>query len=74
MSDKSPESGSGEPVHLVRCPTCGKTVPWLPSSRWRPFCSDRCRLIDLGAWAGGGYAIPGEDADVPDSDQDDEGY
>jgi hypothetical protein len=34
----------------VACPTCGKSVPWTPESPWRPFCSQRCRLIDLGEW------------------------
>jgi endogenous inhibitor of DNA gyrase (YacG/DUF329 family) len=34
----------------VPCPTCGNAVPWTPASRWRPFCSERCRLIDLGDW------------------------
>ncbi|MET0028935.1 MAG: DNA gyrase inhibitor YacG [Candidatus Thiodiazotropha sp.] len=34
----------------VPCPTCGKSVPWTADSTWRPFCSERCRLIDLGDW------------------------
>ncbi|MEA3640128.1 MAG: DNA gyrase inhibitor YacG [Lamprobacter sp.] len=34
----------------VACPTCGKQVIWEPDSRWRPFCSKRCKLIDLGDW------------------------
>jgi hypothetical protein len=34
----------------VRCPTCGRAVPWVPASAYRPFCSERCRLIDLGDW------------------------
>ncbi len=34
----------------VPCPTCQRPVPWEPSSTWRPFCSERCRLIDLGDW------------------------
>jgi endogenous inhibitor of DNA gyrase (YacG/DUF329 family) len=32
------------------CPTCGKLVLWGPDTPWRPFCSERCRLIDLGDW------------------------
>lgn len=39
-----------KPPMVVRCPTCGKPVPWTSESRWRPFCSRRCRLIDLGEW------------------------
>lgn len=34
----------------VKCPTCNELVNWVPESRFRPFCSDRCRLIDLGEW------------------------
>ncbi|NLG77898.1 MAG: DNA gyrase inhibitor YacG [Xanthomonadaceae bacterium] len=45
----------------VPCPTCGRTVEWKPTSRWRPFCSERCKLIDLGAWASGQRAIPGDE-------------
>ena len=35
----------------VNCPTCSKDVVWGNESKFRPFCSDRCRLIDLGDWA-----------------------
>ena len=35
----------------VACPTCGKPVLWVPENTYRPFCSDRCHKIDLGAWA-----------------------
>jgi len=34
----------------VPCPTCNKIVIWGKASPWRPFCSERCRLIDLGDW------------------------
>ncbi|MEQ3638595.1 MAG: DNA gyrase inhibitor YacG [Alteromonas sp.] len=44
----------------VKCPTCGKSVRWEKESKFRPFCSDRCKLIDLGEWASGGRAIPGD--------------
>jgi len=36
---------------IVQCPTCQADVVWQAESRFRPFCSDRCRLIDLGEWA-----------------------
>jgi hypothetical protein len=39
----------------VTCPTCGNTVAWTAASRWRPFCSERCRLIDLGEWLDEGH-------------------
>ncbi|VED54063.1 FIG003276: zinc-binding protein [Raoultella terrigena] len=35
----------------VNCPTCGKNVVWNEHSPFRPFCSKRCQLIDLGEWA-----------------------
>jgi len=47
------------------CPTCGREVRWTEESPWRPFCSERCRLIDLGAWLGARHAIPGEPAPPP---------
>ncbi len=34
----------------VKCPNCGKQVTWGPDAPFRPFCSERCRLIDLGEW------------------------
>ena len=53
---------------VVKCPTCGKDVPWLPESHWRPFCSERCRNIDLGAWATEEYRVP--DATRPEPEID----
>jgi len=47
---------------LVRCPPCGADVVWGPDSAYRPFCSERCRLIDLGQWAEESYRIPAEPA------------
>jgi uncharacterized protein len=46
----------------VSCPTCGKAVAWLPENRWRPFCSERCKLIDLGEWASERYRVPASEA------------
>jgi uncharacterized protein len=46
----------------VACPHCGKAVPWSKESKWRPFCSKRCRLIDLGQWFSEEHTIPGEGA------------
>ncbi len=45
----------------VECPTCKAPVAWSDDSPDRPFCSHRCRLIDLGAWASEEHAIPGND-------------
>lgn len=50
----------------VPCPTCGQPVEWVPESRWRPFCSERCRLIDLGEWLNEEKRIPSDEhAKVP---------
>lgn len=46
-------------MRQVRCPTCRREAPW-EGNRFRPFCSDRCRLLDLAAWADERYRIPGE--------------
>jgi endogenous inhibitor of DNA gyrase (YacG/DUF329 family) len=56
----------------VRCPTCGRPVEWSASSAWRPFCSERCKLIDLGAWASEQRSIPGEVVETEDKPKIDE--
>lgn len=43
---------------VVDCPTCKKKVEWNESNTFRPFCSERCKKIDLGAWATEKYTIP----------------
>ena len=45
----------------VDCPTCGQPAEYAPTNEWRPFCSERCRSIDLGAWASEAYAIPAKE-------------
>ena len=57
-------------IEVVPCPHCGKPVPWTEASKWKPFCSDRCRLIDLGDWLSEKNAIPTEDT-PPDQDDSD---
>ena len=54
-----------EPPAEVRCPICGKVAGWTDNAD-RPFCSERCRLIDLARWADGSYAMPGPPAAPPD--------
>jgi endogenous inhibitor of DNA gyrase (YacG/DUF329 family) len=54
---------------LVNCPHCQRQCEWRDNP-WRPFCSERCKLIDLGAWLEERHAIPGEDAEIPDADPD----
>jgi uncharacterized protein len=48
---------------IVCCPRCGVPVEWVPEQRYRPFCSERCRLIDLGAWANERYRVPVNDGE-----------
>lgn len=43
----------------VNCPTCGKPIIWDKSSMYRPFCSERCKMIDLGEWADENHRIEG---------------
>lgn len=52
---------------VVSCPHCGKNVEWADANRYRPFCSERCKLIDFGAWATEKYRVPvTEEKDQPD--------
>jgi endogenous inhibitor of DNA gyrase (YacG/DUF329 family) len=48
-------------VTLVRCPQCGRETPWTPENETRPFCSERCKRIDLGAWSSEAYRVPGQE-------------
>lgn len=50
-------------VRKVRCPQCGAESPYTPDNPWRPFCSERCKQIDLGAWASESYKIAGQQSD-----------
>ncbi|MEM7078421.1 MAG: DNA gyrase inhibitor YacG [Pseudomonadota bacterium] len=55
---------------IIACPNCGKRVKWTAQNAFRPFCSERCKLIDFGGWAGEEHRIPGdaENADVYSND------
>ncbi len=56
-------------VPYVPCPTCGRLVAWRPEEQWRPFCSERCKLIDLGEWFSEERRIAGEEpSGLPDDD------
>ena len=56
-------------VAIVDCPTCARKVEWTEASKFRPFCSLRCKQIDLGAWAEEKYVIPvANPADILDDD------
>ena len=52
----------------VACPQCGKPAEWSQQNRFRPFCSERCKMTDLGAWASESYRVPlAEGPDDPDA-------
>jgi endogenous inhibitor of DNA gyrase (YacG/DUF329 family) len=63
---------SGE--RTVPCPTCRQPAVFAPTNPWRPFCSERCRSVDLGAWASESYRVPAappqDDDDVPEAPAD----
>lgn len=60
-------------VRQVPCPRCGAPAVFAPSNAYRPFCSQRCKLIDLGLWADEAYRVQGEDLSEDDiSDKEDE--
>ena len=61
-----------EPVRIVPCPTRRKPVKWSHANRYRPFCAERCRLIDFGAWADERHRISGEEFEDVSSDEMDE--
>jgi uncharacterized protein len=56
---------------MVRCPICRAEVDWEGNPH-RPFCSERCRLIDLGAWAEGRYRVPGKKIEPEDKSEDED--
>lgn len=65
--DTAPDAASGP---IVTCPTCKKKLVYSSANPFRPFCSERCKLIDLGAWAEEKRTVAGrqvnedEDADL----------
>jgi len=62
----------GARVRYVNCPRCGIQVPWVQESAFRPFCSERCKTVDLGAWATERYRVAAteEDKDAADEARD----
>jgi hypothetical protein len=55
----------------IKCPQCRKEVEW-EDNEFRPFCSERCKLIDLGAWLSGKYFIPVIDYDREKKEENEE--
>lgn len=60
---------SAKPL-TVACPTCKKPVRWTSEEKFKPFCSERCKLIDLGDWATEAHKIPGEELDDPSEEEE----
>jgi endogenous inhibitor of DNA gyrase (YacG/DUF329 family) len=52
---------------LVKCPTCERMVEFT-DNEFRPFCSERCKLIDFGAWADEEFSLPTENAELTEED------
>ncbi|HWV15900.1 MAG TPA: DNA gyrase inhibitor YacG [Cellvibrio sp.] len=63
MTDLLANNNHTKPLELD-CPTCKKKVLWSEQFPHRPFCSDRCRLIDLGDWASENHRIAGSSLDI----------
>lgn len=64
------ESAPGMSVKTVRCPQCGGPSIYMPSNVYRPFCSERCKQIDLGAWANEEFSLPEKEGQSdPDFEQ-----
>ena len=54
---------------VAKCPACRRPTSVDAANPWRPFCSERCQLLDLGAWLSERHAIPGDPVE-PDTDRD----
>ena len=54
---------------MVKCPRCGSECEY-EDNEYRPFCSERCKLLDFGAWADEQYALPTESAELTEQDID----
>ncbi len=63
MSTMTPDPA---PPRTVVCPSCGGPSLYAPENLHRPFCCERCKNVDFGAWASEGYRMP---ADAPPDDQ-----
>jgi len=68
MATPGRPQGGSPGVRKVRCPQCGGESPWSEANKWRPFCSERCKMIDLGAWASESYRVPVQEDNVDPAD------
>jgi len=65
---RGPHDGQAEKPavrRIVTCPGCGRPVEWVPENRYRPFCSARCKGVDLGAWATDKYRVEASEEPHP---------
>jgi hypothetical protein len=66
-----PRSPAAAKPRLVRCPACGGDSVYAPANPFRPFCSQRCKNLDLGAWASESFRVasdtPPDDAPDPEA-------
>ncbi|MEI7842261.1 MAG: DNA gyrase inhibitor YacG [Gallionellaceae bacterium] len=53
---------------VVACPQCGKEHVWETANRYRPFCCERCKMIDLGKWANEDYRVEVRERDAGDQE------
>lgn len=60
-----------KPPPEVNCPVCGTIAIWSETNEYRPFCSKRCRLIDLGEWLNESNRIPSEESIPPANESSD---
>ncbi len=64
-------------TRIGRCPRCGKSVPLTKANLWRPFCSERCKTVDIGDWLSERHRIAGEtqtdESQAADQDVSDDG-
>lgn len=61
------------PKKNIACPICNKKGTWSSENKFKPFCSERCKLIDLGEWADETRRVPGEPvkpSNLPDEEED----
>jgi endogenous inhibitor of DNA gyrase (YacG/DUF329 family) len=74
-AERDPKASGSAPLKKGRCPRCGKPFQYETVAKHKPFpfCSQRCRDVDLGLWLTGGYSIPGKPIppEAPTEDADD---
>lgn len=57
---REPDNSSLPAPRQINCPSCGNKTLYAPENRFRPFCSARCKNIDIGAWASEHFRVPAE--------------